>query len=118
MRRQNRIYLLECKRINYERNITQVRLHQAAAAHICHLMPRLHLVIAMGPLSVAAPEVNGNVCSARSLHPDTRAAQPPHGYISGSYNLVLNVFHEPGSPLRESTHDPAVSCDVINLGHS
>ena len=114
---QNRVYLLERKRVDYERHVAQVRLHQAASAHIRHLMARLHLIVAMGSLSIAAPEVDGDVRPARCLHPDSGTAQPPHGYVSGSYYLVLDVFHQPGSPLRKGAHDPAVSCDVVNLGH-
>ena len=114
---QNCVYMLKSKRVNDKGYVSQVRLHQTSAAHICHLMARLHLVVAMGSLTISAPQVDGDIGVGRRLKPYAGTSQPPHSHVSGRYNLVLDIFYEPGSPLREGAFDPAVSCHFANLGH-
>ena len=56
--------LLEGEGIDHERHVPEVGLHEASAAHICHLVSDLHLAIAMCALAVAAPQVDRDVGAA------------------------------------------------------
>ena len=107
--RENRVHLLECKRINDEGNVAEIRLHESAAAHVCHLVADLHLAVAVCALSVAAPQVDGDVGAAGSLEPDACASEPPHSHIARLNDLVFDVLDKPGAPFGEGAHDPAFS---------
>ena len=107
--RQHCVHVFECKRIHHKRNIPQIGLHQSAATHICHLVADLHLVVAMGSLAVAAPQINGDIGVCGGLHPDPGAPQPPHRDIARRDGLVLDILVEPGTPFREGAQDPGFS---------
>ncbi len=102
MSSQNRVHLFESKGIDHKRHVTQIRLHSPSAAHIRHLMTDFHLSVAMCSLSVPAPEIDGNVSTARCLKPYAGTAKPPHRYIARLNNFIFNVLHKPGTPFRES----------------
>ena len=104
--RQHRVHLLEGKGVDDKGDVAQVGLHGPAAAHVCHLVAHGHLTVAVGALAVAAPEINGDVGPAGGFEPYAGAAQPPHGYVAGLDCLVLDVLHQPGTPLRECGHNP------------
>ncbi len=55
MCRQHGIHLLKCKRVNDKRNVAQVRLHGTPAAHIGHLVSRIHFSVSVRALSIPAP---------------------------------------------------------------
>ena len=138
MCRKHCIDMLHRKRINHEGNVAKVRLHLPDASHIRHLVTYLHLTVAMRALPVSCPEVNRDVRIARGLDPDARASEPPHAYISfrnrgldpdarasepphayiSFRNLgSLNFLIEPGTPFRESRHDPFVARHFRNFAH-
>ena len=113
----NCVKVLDSKWINNKGNVTQVWLHLTNASHVCHLVTRLHETVTVGALTVACPEVNSNVCSTRSLKPNTNAAEPPHLNLAWLYYGIVNLFIEPSSPLREGAHYPTVACDVFQICH-
>ena len=80
-------------------------------------MAGLHLVVTVGALAVAAPEVDGDVGAAGRFHPDAGAAQPPHGDVARRHDFVFNVLNQPGAPLREGGLDPGISCHFRYLAH-
>jgi len=65
-----------------------------------------HVFILLCTLAGAAPEVYAYICIMLGLNPDTGAAEPPHGKCTGFYFFLLNFFVQPGSPFRESIHNP------------
>ena len=115
---QNSVHLLECEGIEHEGNIAQVGLHQAAAAHVCHLVANSHLAVAVGTLTVAAPQVDGDVGVAGSLEPDAGAAQPPHSHIAGGDNFIFDVLDQPGAPLGEGALDPRIASHFGYFAHN
>ena len=117
MGRKHCIDLFERKWINNKRDIAKVGLHLAPSAHICHLMPHLHLAVSMGSFPIAAPQIHCNIRVFRCLKPDSGTSKPPHGNISRRYHLIFNVFYQPGSPFRECTLNPAFSCHFAYLAH-
>ena len=118
VRRKNGIDMLESERIDDERDVAEIRLHRAAAAHVGHLVADSHLAVAVGALAVAAPEVDCDVGVVRGLKPDTGAAEPPHGDVSLRNDGVLDVLDEPGAPFREGAHDPFLSGHFRDLAHN
>ena len=98
---KHRIHLFKCERIDHKRHIAQIGLHRAAAAHIRHLVAHLHLPVAVGSLSVSAPEIDGDVRTSRRLKPYPGTAKPPHGNVTRLNNFVFDVLHKPGTPFRE-----------------
>ena len=114
---QHRVYLLEGEGIKDKGDVAQVGLHGPGTAHIGHLVANCHLAVAVGPLAVAAPQVDGDVGAAGGLEPHAGAAQPPHGHIAGGYDLILDVFHQPGAPLGEGILDPLVTGHLGNFAH-
>ena len=115
--RKDCVHLLESEGIDHKGNVSQVRLHRASAAHVGHLVSDCHLAVAVGPLSVSAPQVDGDVRAARGLEPDAGASKPPHRDLSLRNDFILNVFHQPGAPFRESSLDPALSGHLGNFAH-
>ena len=114
---QNRIHMLEGKGIKHEGNIAQVGLHRPAAAHVGHLVTHLHLAVAVGALTVAAPEINGNVGAAGGLEPDAGAAQPPHFHIALRNDGVFNILYKPGAPFGEGGLYPGISGHFTYFAH-
>ena len=115
---QNSVDLLECKRINHKRHISQIRLHGAASAHIRHLVSDRHFTISMSTLTVAAPEIHCYIGTAGGLEPYPRTTEPPHCDLPRRYVIVLNLLDQPRPPFGECSHDPAFSRDIRYLAHS
>ena len=113
----NSVKVLDSKGINNKGDVAQVWLHLTNASHVCHLVTRLHEAVTVGALTIACPEVDSNVCSTRSLKPNTNAAEPPHLNLAWLYYGIVNLFVEPSSPLREGAHNPTVACDVFQTCH-
>ena len=80
-------------------------------------MSHLHLAIPMCALSVAAPQVDRDIAASWSLEPHPRAAKPPHSYSAWLHLFCLDLLIQPGSPFRECTHDPVLSCNLCYFAH-
>ncbi len=115
--RENGIDVLEGERIDDERDVAEIRLHRAGAAHVGHLVADLHLAVAVRALAVAAPEIDGDVGVVRSLEPDAGAAEPPHGDVAFRDDGALDVLDKPGAPFGEGAHDPFLSGHFRDLAH-
>ena len=117
VRGQHRIHICHRKGVKDDGRRTKVGLSHTATGHISHLMERVHFLFLLGPLSIAKPEINGNVRVAFRLDPQAGTANPPHGNCAGLNDLSVNLFIEPSTPLRKCTQNPGLSCDFVNFRH-
>jgi len=115
---EHRIHLADRERIHHKGAGTQVRLQQAAAAHVCHLVTSNHILCLSGALAVAQPEVDADVGITGGFDPQPGAAQPPHCHGAWSHNFFLDLFVQPCSPFGKSAHNPGFTCNFINFAHS
>ena len=117
VRGQHRVDLADGERVDDEGRHAQVALQLDAAAHARHLVMRLHQRLGHGALAGAAPQIDAQVGAALALEPDAGASQPPHGKRAGLDPGLLDLFVQPGAPLREGGQDPGLPGDVFDARH-
>ena len=115
---ENRVHLGHCEGIVHNRSGAQVGLGVSSSGHVAHLVEGRHLLVLLGALAVPKPQVNGNVGAVLRLEPHARAADPPHCEGAWLNHFVVDLLIQPGSPLRERTQNPFLSCEFFNLTHS
>ena len=113
----HRVQLFYRKGVQHMGDGPQVGLQLAAAAHVGHLVPLCHQLARPGALAVAGPKIHAQVAAALALDPHAGAAQPPHGHVARSDDLLFDLLIQPGAPFRKCAHDPGLPRDLIDFAH-
>ena len=117
VRGEHGVNLADGKRVDDKGRDAQVALQFDAAGHARHLVVRVHQRVLHAAFAGAAPEVDADVGVAFALDPDAGAGQPPHRKGAGLDHLALDLFIEPGTPLRKGAQNPRFLGDFIHFCH-